>query len=395
MGILQLINYSSPIVILIYLTKVLSTENYGFIALSISITQYSVVLMDYGFGIYATKLVSMYFRDKNKINEILGSVLIIKFIIFLLISLVLSMILLCFESKINSYIFFLSLIPIFFQGLNVEWFFLGIEKMKVITINVLIGRLLIVFLTLLLIKKNNQYIFFPLITGFGQLIIFSMYIIQIYKNGYWLKFPSKYIFNDLLKNSFTFFLSRLSVITYTNGGTIFLGYFGNTYQVGIFSISEQIYKAIQTIITPISQALYPFLVKEKKIRIWLKLVAVSLFFSSLLCILLFIFFPLIFRIFFEPKYLKSIELLNIFLIAIPLHILNVLMGYPLSAIYGKESSTNKTVFFGVFIFLLSIFSLVISKNISTINLAIISVIVEFSVLGLRIVQFFNFKRKNL
>ncbi|MBK9935920.1 MAG: oligosaccharide flippase family protein [Cytophagaceae bacterium] len=160
MGFLQLINYSGPIIILIYLTRILSTENFGLIALSISITQYSVVLMDYGFGIYATKLVSIHFKEKNIINEILGSVLIIKVLIFMFVSLILSLFLIYIESEIYNFIFLLSLIPIFFQGLNVEWFFLGIEKMKVITINVFIGRLLIVILTLIFIKKNNQYIFF-------------------------------------------------------------------------------------------------------------------------------------------------------------------------------------------------------------------------------------------
>src|SRR5690554_2982885 len=81
---LQLFTMLVPIVTLPFLLKVLGKEVYGLLVYAQAVVSYFVVVINLGFNVTATKDVSVFRDDKEKLSEIVSSVFIIKFFLFFL-----------------------------------------------------------------------------------------------------------------------------------------------------------------------------------------------------------------------------------------------------------------------------------------------------------------------
>lgn len=389
LAFLQIANYAGPFVILIYLTNVLDIELYSFVALSTSVIQIAVTVLDFGFGLYGVKTISENREDKTIVGQTIGSIFTIKIFIFFIILIVFILSLFFFE-KIQSHklIFLFTLIPIFGQAFQCDWFFLGIEKMKYITFISVFSRLISVLAIYLLVKNNEGYFLVPLATGFAQIVAAFLFILNIYSLGFYVSIPKKCDVIKTYKNSLPFFGSRVLVIAYTNASVLLLGFFSTPAIVSVFSVSEQIYRAFQTVFHPITQAIYPFMVKEKKLTKFLKVSAISFFISIIICLMGYLFSPFFIKLLFDNKFLEIIPILNIFYVAIPIHILSVLSGYPLSAIFGLESIANKSVIAGFLVYFIGIFLLIFTKSMIPTNLAVVSVFTELAVFSFRFYMFY-------
>lgn len=58
---------------------------------------------------------------------------------------------------------------------------------------------------------------------------------------------------------------------YTSANAFVLGLFTNNTMVGYYSMAEKLYMAIQSLYGPITQALYPYVAKEKNIKLFKKI----------------------------------------------------------------------------------------------------------------------------
>lgn len=258
---LQLFNYIIPFITLPYLVRVLGVDAYGKYAFAYSFMLFFQSFVDYGFNYTATREVA---KNRNSIefcakyfNLVFFSKLVLLFISLIIYVAVLSLI----DQFRNDYVLFSSsFLLLMSYTIFPEWFFLGIERMKVITILNSIVRLLYAVSIFIFIKKpSHSYIIFLLYSfSYFLICLYSFYYIKKIIN-FNLKFSG---FNNIyrhLKSGFSVFIVNFIPMIYNNGTTFVLGLISSNYYVGIYDAARKMIEVGVSVINILSRVFYPFL----------------------------------------------------------------------------------------------------------------------------------------
>ena len=179
------------------------------------------------------------------------------------------------------------------------------------------------------------------------------------------------------------FFSSLSLSVYKNFNVVLLGFLSTTIEVGVYSAAEKIIKAVQSLIAPLSQAIYPNMSlkfsKLKSNESVSKLFGLSkLYLVPLLCIILLL-------ILFENFIIGFLGITNhnfskVFFVLLPLIVLgslNYLFGIIGLVNLNKEKLFNRVTITGGILNLILCWFL--SENYGAIGAAIAILIAELVV----------------
>lgn len=288
--ILQGSNYILPLVLLPYLIRTLGIEYFGLLAFATATVNILRGIVSYGFDLSATKEISQNSDNKEKLRELFNSVILAKFLLSIL-TLFLLIILVSYFDKFNVHyeIFLITFILVFGDILFPIWFFQGIEKMKFITYIRVGYKIIFVSLVLILVNNPEDFWLVPLIDGIGSILagLFSLYIInknhQIYFST--INFPKAI---NQLKEGWHIFISKFAVILYSTINTFLLGILSTNENVGYYSIVEKIYLALRGGLSPLTQAIFPYLskiYKQNKYNFYKIVRKISIFYFILIFII--------------------------------------------------------------------------------------------------------------
>jgi PST family polysaccharide transporter len=258
---LQGLNYVAPLIVFPYLMKVLGAEKFGYIGFSLSVNQYLMLIVDFGFNLSATKKVALAKNNSQELNEIFSATLWAK-IGLLLVSFLILMIFAFFIPKFQLYsstllIMFLMVVA---NAFSFVWLFQGLGKIRIISIINIISKFLILPLTFIFVKSPEDFNIAALIQSlvyvFGSLLTITILIQKKYISN-WLIFIKARI-KEEIKSAYPIFLSNAATSIYTALFAIILGYYSNPVEVGKYTAAEKIMRGFCFLIfTPVSQAFYP------------------------------------------------------------------------------------------------------------------------------------------
>lgn len=392
--ILQIVNYALPLLTLPYLVRVLNVETYGLVMFAQSFILFFNILVDFGFNLSATKDVSIYRDDKDKLTEVYSSVIIIKCLL-ILVSLVLLTLIISFSGKFseNKSIYYLSFLWVVGQALFPVWYFQGIEKMKYITIVNIVAKFLFTSCIFVFVKENSDYLLVPLFNGLGLVIaaLIALWIIHVSlkQKISWQKFSTLWFY---FKQSSVFFLSRASLSMYTSANSFVLGLFSSNAIVGYYAIADQLYKALQAFYTPLSQVLYPYIAKEKNIGLFKKIFKLSVILNVIGIFILFFIVKDVFELLFTQKIgMESITVFNIFLVASLIVVPSILLGYPFLGALGYSKEANLSVIYASILHILGLVLLILFHQITLYSVAYMVLVTEFFVFVYRIMKIRGYK----
>ena len=164
-------------------------------------------------------------------------------------------------------IFLFVFLYLFFEGLSIEWYFVGVEKFNTSLLARFIGQTFYALIILFFINKDNGV----MIMSFA-LMMSSLISTSIINSVGFFKYKIKLTFNSYkdikyMKHfyieSLTIFSSIVSTNLYKSSGIVFLSIFSSPTNVGIYNAIEKLYSGIYQILQALFYVLFPAINKLK------------------------------------------------------------------------------------------------------------------------------------
>lgn len=266
---IQMFSQVLPLLTIPYVLRIVGTEKYGVAALSLAIVGFFNVIVDYGFNLSATKEASIYRNDKRYLSHLFSTVMSVKFFLCV-VSWGIYFVLTVWIPDLYRYqkVYLWSYTIVVGQMFFPTWFFQGIEKMGVITVLNIIGRLLFTASVFLVIQSPQDLHWVVGLQGASGILMGFIALgiaLRIEKLTFFR--PKLHDVFKQLKGGWSIFISNFGVNTYINSNIVVLGAFGGSVAVGFYSVAEKLILAVRGLAVILFQAIYPracLRVKEKR-----------------------------------------------------------------------------------------------------------------------------------
>lgn len=336
LSLLQIAGYIFPLITMPYLARVIGVDGFGKIAFASAVVVWFQTVADWGFNYTATRDVAKNRDDKEKVSEIFSNVLwarcLLMIVSFLLLLIAIFFVPIFRENYAIILVTFL-LVPghIMFP----DWFFQAMERMKYITILNLLSKLLFTIAVFIFIKNKSDYILQPLFTTLGFIVsgIISMYVILLQ----WkikIKRPEFTSILTIIKGSADVFINNIMPNLYNSFSVMLLGFFGGPVSNGLLDAGSKFVNISQQFMSVISRTFFPFLSRRiDKHNLFSKL---NILIAVIISALLFIFAPIIIKMFFTEEFYNAIPVLRIMSVSIIFLSLSSVYGTNYMIIQGYE-----------------------------------------------------------
>lgn len=247
-----------------YLVRVLAVENYGLIVFAQGIVNYFSILSDYGFNLIGPREIAQNDIKADR-GQVFAEIFTAKVGLLLIWTFVFVLMLvgMKFLKIFDTILYVVLYINVIGNVLFPIWFFQGVQQMRYITVVNVIGRLISVICIFVFVSSPKDYIiaaFFQSITPL--LAAFISWFIILRKYPYVLCMPKYSGIKKQLNNAWPVFTSTIAINLYTASNVVFLGLLTNNVVVGYFSGAKKIIDNITGLISPITQAIYPYISKK-------------------------------------------------------------------------------------------------------------------------------------
>lgn len=387
--IMNIIKLIFPLLTLPYLTRILSKETYGAVTYVKSFITYIQLLIDFGFLLSATKSIVNAKKDKKEIGRIVGDTLAEKTLLALL-GAVIYMVIMGFVPTMKRYYTFsiLYLISILTTIFILDFLFRGIEKMNLITIPYTISKSMVLVLTFVFVKGDSDLLLIPLLELGGNAISAVFSFIYTKKLKFIITFSNYEKWFRDIKESCLYFISNFATTAFGALTTVVAGFYIPIDQIACWGLCMQILSAAKALYNPITNSLYPFMIRKRDIRFIKKisvLMIIPMLIGSIIILLKSDFIMLIIG---GEKYKESGRILKYLLPAFIFSFYSMLYGWPvLGAIEKIKETTLSTIIVSI-IQILGFIVLIIINKFNLIGLAICCSISETLLFLIRYYIFF-------
>lgn len=250
-----------PLITLPYLVRTIGLDNFGLVNFALSLALYFGAVIQFGFGITATREIARNRDDKVKLSQIYSVTLTTSFLLAIFSIVVFSLIVVIFD-KFNQYLYLylFAMMFVVFQSLFPIWFFQGMEKMKYITFLSLGTSSTFLVSLFAFVNNKEDYLLVPLLNALSALVTLTVAIVLIRKQfNVLFILPSVESVKNVLKSGQHAFISQLVPNLYNNSAVFLLGIFTNSSVVGLYTAATKVIDAVISFAYIISNTFLPYL----------------------------------------------------------------------------------------------------------------------------------------
>lgn len=360
-----------PFITLPYLTRVLSVDKYGVVAYIKAVMNYMQIYIDFGFMLSATKKIIDCSTNSTKHGKVIGETLLSKVILaipggaFLVIFSNTNNIL-----KDNLSYVLISYLAVLSSIFLFDFYYRGIEKMELITIRFITMKLISTIATLVYVKSDKDILLIPIFDLLSSLIAVFMVFIDLKKSGVRIVITGLKGALCSLRESAIYFISSIATTAFSAFITIILGITLNAADVAYWSICMQITNAVQAMYTPISDAIYPEMIKYKNIKIVIKILKLFVPIIFVGCVVMFLGAKVFLFILGGKKYVGAELVLKMLVPVMFFGFLSIIFGWPTLGAIDKNKETTITTLIAAIFQVGIIILLIIENKFTLINIAI-------------------------
>ena len=357
LGLLQVLRYLIPILVLPYVSRIIGVEHFGEIAITASAAMIMQYVVEYGYNYIGARDVAKNKTNLAYISDLYSSITIARCLLF--IACIIVVFILSFIVPLLAKVRFLLLITcanVLLYVIMPEWLYQGLEEMKFITLIHALSRIVYVALIFILIRQPEDYYFYPIVNGIGFLLAdIASFIILKGKNIHLHTVNWRKLWG-ILKKGWDLFINQLCGGLFAQLLNIFIGNYLSLRDAGIYNASSRLIFAAKHGMNIIARVFFPFLAqhinKHKKFFFLNAVIGLSIALFTI------IFAPFIFHIFYPAEFSEGILLMRIMAIGLFFTSINNSLSANYLVLIERESIVRNvgifTLIFGSFVTLLAI-----------------------------------------
>lgn len=158
-----------PLLTFPYACRIVGADGIGLVSWFDSIASYIVLFVNLGIPIYAIREIARVRSDAEALSRTSSEIFALHSVLSLLGFVAVAVVLLLVDDvRVHAPIFLIVCSTMIFNVIGCEWFFLGTEDFKYITIRGLVVKVLAVLLLFLLVKTSDDLVYYAIYTVVGS-----------------------------------------------------------------------------------------------------------------------------------------------------------------------------------------------------------------------------------
>lgn len=370
MSFIQLFTLLMPILAYPYLIRNLGIDGYGKAIYAYSIGQYFSILIQFGFSLSGTKIISQNSDDKNEINRIVSSILIIKVWLFLISSL---LFILMYFLFLNEVIYIYSYLYVVGDIFLLNYYYQGFQNLKKFALFSFISKLALMILFFLYINDESDVYLYCLFSSLSYIISNVFLFIYSIRNDN-LKFilDLKFSFKVFI-DSFYIFLSRVPVVFVDKVNILVLGTFVNNTAVSYYDLAAKLTALLQMPFNIFNQVYYPKASKEKNIKSIIAVVRTAVVVSIVVYGFGILLGKYVINYYAGESMMPTYDIFVIFSLILPINTISHSFGNCVLISFDKVKEFNLTVYIPAFLYAILMLILISCKLVTIMNVIILFV----------------------
>lgn len=381
-----------PLIMLPYLTRILSVECYGMVSYVKAVMQYMQLIVDFGFLLSGTRDIVLVKQDKDRLNYEVGDILMAKILLSVAAGLVLCIATASIDILRENVLYtVLSFVVVFLSNFLFDFLFRGLEKMEVITVRFVVMKGLAAILTFVFVHSDSDILWIPMLDIIGSLFAIGMILHEIKKLNIHLRFDELKTVLKKIVDSAIYFFSNMATTAFMALNTLLVGIFLNETEVAYWSLCLQMVTAVQSLYTPLTDGIYPHMVKSKDFGLIKKAVKIYMPLVTIGCLFTLVAAEYALLILGGRQYIVASNILRALIPVLFFSFLSMLFGWPVLGAINKQKETTITTVVTAIVQILGLALLIFTNQFTLINIAFLRGVTECMLFVLRFLFTQKFK----
>jgi PST family polysaccharide transporter len=319
LSLLRVLEQVMPLITFPYIVSKVGAEKYGVIATAQALALFFVVFVNFGFNVSCVRDVALSKGERLRLNKIVGSVYLCKFL-FVLISLAVFILTLFASRRFDAerMVFLGAFLMVFNAWILPVWFFQGIEKMKFISLMSIVRHAFYLGFIFSFVKNSTDYwkvTYIQSICGVlggvvGFLVVLFRYRIR---PSFCLVEARKLFFQGT-----PIFLNLIGAITVQKLPVILISRYCGFEGAGLFAVANRIMDVGRAMTNILVQVFYPKFSKlygedeYRYYREWLRVSIILVVVGSIMWLGLSVLAPFVFDFMNMDSVLRAVPIIRLY-----------------------------------------------------------------------------------